>query len=57
MALIKRLARIGLDGVLAAGLRQEARDVVPALGTSDVAEGLAAFEGRRAPVFPSAQDG
>jgi enoyl-CoA hydratase len=56
MALIKRLARTGLDGTLAAGLRQEARDVVPALGTPDVAEGLAAFEGRRTPVFPSAQD-
>ena len=57
MALIKRLAHTGLDGTLAAGLRQEARDVVPALGTPDVAEGLAAFEGRRPPVFPSAQDG
>jgi enoyl-CoA hydratase len=56
MALIKRLARTGLDGALAAGLRQEARDVVPALATPDVAEGLAAFEGRRPPVFPSAQD-
>jgi enoyl-CoA hydratase len=57
MALIKRLARTGLDGALAAGLRLEARDVVPALATPDVAEGLAAFAGRRPPVFPSAQGG
>ena len=57
MALMKRLARSGLDGTLAAGLAQEAREVVPALATADVAEGLAAFEARRPPVFPSAQDG
>ena len=40
---------------LAAGLRLEARAVVPALTTDDVSEGLAAFEGKRPPAFPSAR--
>lgn len=57
LALMKRLARDGLEGALAAGLRLEARHVVPALGTPDVTEGLAAFEARRTPAFPSAQEG
>ncbi len=57
LALMKRLARTGLDGALAAGLRQEARAVVPALGSPDVTEGLAAFEGKRAPSFPSSLQG
>jgi len=48
---MKRLARDGLAGSLDAGLALEAAAVVPALLTSDVEEGLAAFEGRRKPVF------
>lgn len=51
MALMKRLARNGLESSLAEGLAQEASAVVPALLTQDVEEGLAAFEGRRKPVF------
>lgn len=51
LALMKRLARNGLAGSLEAGLALEAAAVVPALLTSDVEEGLAAFEGRRKPVF------
>lgn len=54
LALMKRLARSGLDADLATGLRMEARAVVPALQTDDTAEGLAAFEAKRQPVFPSA---
>ncbi len=57
IALMKRLARTGLDSALSAGLRQEARQLTPALGSDDVTEGLAAFEARRQPVFPSAQEG
>jgi enoyl-CoA hydratase len=53
LALMKRLARSGLDGSLSAGLRLEARAAVPALGSPDVTEGLAAFEGKRVPVFPA----
>jgi enoyl-CoA hydratase len=55
VALMKRLARAGLDADLATGLRLEAREVVPALRSDDVIEGLAAFEGKRQPDFPSAR--
>jgi enoyl-CoA hydratase len=55
MALMKRLARSGMDAELATGLRMEALSVVPALGSEDVAEGLAAFEEKRQPEFPSAK--
>ncbi|MCO6415224.1 enoyl-CoA hydratase/isomerase family protein [Siccirubricoccus sp. KC 17139] len=51
LALMKQLARGGLEDSLAEGLAQEASAVVPALLTPDVEEGLAAFEGRRKPVF------
>lgn len=51
VALMKRLTRDGLDGSMCAGLELEASAVVPALLTPDVEEGLAAFEGRRKPVF------
>ncbi len=54
MATIKRLARSGIDGPLAEGLREETRAVVQELRSADTAEGLAAFEGRRKPAFPSA---
>ncbi len=56
LALMKRLARTGLDSTLAEGLRLERSHVVPALGTVDVTEGLAAFQARRRPAFPSAQE-
>ena len=50
---MKRLARQGLDGPLAVGLKREA-DLVPVmLRGDDVGEGLAAFEARREPVFKS----
>lgn len=51
LALMKRLARDGMDSRLAEGLAEEASAVVPALLTRDVVEGLAAFEARRKPVF------
>ena len=51
IALMKRLAREGLEMTLANGLARERAEVQPALGTADVDEGLAAFEARRKPVF------
>ncbi len=57
LALMKRLARSGLDLTLAEGLQLERTHVVSALGTADVTEGLAAFEARRRPAFPSIQEG
>lgn len=51
LAAMKRLSRQGLEGSLDAGLTMEARDVVDALLSEDVAEGLAAFQARRAPNF------
>lgn len=53
IALMKKLARDGLQADLASGLRQEIAAVVPALTSADVTEGLAAFEARRKPVFQS----
>lgn len=51
-AVIKRLVRQGLELPLAEGLRLE-REALPAtMGSDDYAEGLAAFEQRRAPRFP-----
>lgn len=51
LALMKRLARQGLEGTLDQGLALEEELAVPALLTDDVTEGLAAFEARRKPVF------
>jgi len=48
--------RLRLELTLAEGLRLERTDIVAALGTADVTEGLAAFEARRRPAFPSAQE-
>lgn len=53
IATMKRLAREGLEGSLADGLKLEQDIVTGALLSDDVSEGLAAFEGRRAPVFKS----
>ncbi len=51
LALMKRLAREGLDQDLAAGLRLEEGAVVDALLEADAEEGLAAFRERREPKF------
>jgi enoyl-CoA hydratase len=51
LAAMKRLARDGAAMTLRDGLALEAGAVVDALRTADVAEGLAAFEARRKPVF------
>ena len=51
IATMKRLARQGLDGTLGAGLDLEAGVIIEALLGADVAEGLAAFEERRAAVY------
>ena len=51
LALMKQLARQGLNGSLAEGLRLEQSLAVDALLTDDVSEGLAAFQGRRKPNF------
>lgn len=51
LAMMKRLAREGLDGPLEAGLRREAALVAPAFATADVIEGLAAFREKREPRF------
>ena len=51
LALMKRLTRQGLEGSLDDGLALEQREVAVALLTPDVAEGLAAFQARREPVF------
>lgn len=51
LALMKRLARSGLNGSLPDGLLAEQRDAVDALLGGNVSEGLAAFQERREPVF------
>lgn len=51
LALMKRLARQGLEGSLDQGLSLEEELAVPALLEDDVTEGLAAFEARRKPAF------
>lgn len=51
LALMKRLAREGLDQDLAAGLRLEEGAVVDALLGADAEEGLSAFRERREPKF------
>ncbi len=51
IAMMKRLARQGLDGTLEQGLDREMTAIVDVLLGEDVAEGLAAFEARRAPVY------
>jgi enoyl-CoA hydratase len=51
LALMKRLAREGVQATLAGGLAMEVDAIVEALRTPDVAEGLAAFEARRKPDF------
>ncbi|MGB0956686.1 MAG: enoyl-CoA hydratase/isomerase family protein [Panacagrimonas sp.] len=51
LALMKRLARQGLDRPLTEALTLEAQLAVPALQSADVNEGLAAFQARRKPVF------
>ena len=51
LALMKRLAREGLDDDLAAGLKLEQILAVDGLLSDNVAEGLAAFQERREPVF------
>ncbi|MEO8296443.1 MAG: enoyl-CoA hydratase/isomerase family protein [Burkholderiales bacterium] len=53
IASLKRLARDGMDRTLAEGLRFEQDLVQVELMSDDVAEGLAAFEARRPPVFKS----
>ncbi len=51
LALMKRLARQGLEGSLREGLALEERAVVDALRSDNVGEGLAAFRERRSPEF------
>jgi|TARA_R110002095_G_scaffold206385_1_gene190458 enoyl-CoA hydratase len=51
LAAMKRLARRGLDETLPAGLLLEQSEVVDALLSENVSEGLAAFQARRTPVF------
>ena len=51
LALMKRLAREGSDLALADGLALEEREVVEALLSDNVGEGLAAFQERRDPQF------
>ena len=51
LALMKRLTRQGLEGSLDDGLALEQQEVAVALRSPDVAEGLAAFQARREPVF------
>lgn len=51
LALMKRLARQGLEGTLAEGLALEEELALPVLLGDDVGEGLAAFEARRKPLF------
>lgn len=52
LAAMKRLARDGIDLPLPGGLALEQGAAVDALLSTDVAEGLAAFQARREPVFP-----
>lgn len=57
LAVMKRLARDGLDGSLAEGLLLEQRVAPAVLTGADALEGLAAFEGKREPRFLPAQTG
>ncbi len=52
LAAMKRLARQGMDKTLDAGLSLEEHDIIDALLSADVDEGLAAFQQRRKPNFP-----
>lgn len=52
IATMKKALRKGLEGSLDAGLLMEIDVVGDGLMNPDVDEGLAAFEGRRSPVFP-----
>lgn len=51
-AAIKRLVYQGIERPLADGLRLEREALASMMGSDDYAEGLAAFEERRAPRFP-----
>lgn len=51
LALMKRLARDGLDMTLDEGLAFEQRAAAPVLMSPDVHEGISAFEEKRTPVF------
>ncbi|MGE0487520.1 MAG: enoyl-CoA hydratase/isomerase family protein [Gammaproteobacteria bacterium] len=51
LACMKRLAYDGLDATLADGLAHEARSVIVAMQSADVAEGLTAFQEQREPAF------
>ncbi len=51
LAVMKQLARQGMEGSLSDGLRLEERLAVPVLLGDDVGEGLSAFEARRKPNF------
>ena len=51
LAMMKRLARAGLEGSLDAGLALEEASVVDGLLHEDASEGLAAFRARRTPRF------
>ena len=51
LAIMKQLARQGLEGTLSAGLTVEEQLAPPVLMGDDVSEGLAAFEARRQPRF------
>jgi len=51
LAIMKRLARQGMDKTLADGLKLEQDVMVTELMSDDVSEGLAAFAARRPPVF------
>jgi len=51
LAVMKQLARQGMEGSLSDGLKLEERLAVPVLLGDDVGEGLAAFEARRKPNF------
>ncbi|WP_245758788.1 enoyl-CoA hydratase/isomerase family protein [Tropicimonas isoalkanivorans] len=51
LALMKLLAREGLDGGLDNGLEREIEEGTPVLMSEDVREGIAAFEARRSPMF------
>jgi enoyl-CoA hydratase len=51
LAIMKRLARQGMDQPLGGGLKLEEDGRAAELMDDDVSEGLAAFEARRPPVF------
>lgn len=51
LALMKRLAREGLEDTLEEGLRREVAAAAPAFASADIVEGLAAFREKREPRF------